>query len=67
VCLILISDETLKNQYLGKDPNSEYVTDETNILDALAQRRPILTLANLSEVLTPYLKRQICMVDGQAA
>lgn len=52
----MISDEALKNQYLGKDPDSEYVTDETNILDALAQRRPILTLANLSEVLTPYLE-----------
>jgi hypothetical protein len=55
-CLILIGGEALKNQYLGKDPDSEYVTDETNILDALAQRRPILTLANLSEVLTPYLE-----------
>jgi hypothetical protein len=55
-CLTLISQDALSNQHLGKDPSSEYVTDETNVLDALAQRRPILTLANLSEVLTPYLE-----------
>jgi hypothetical protein len=56
-CLTLITEAALQAPHLGKDPYAEYVTDEANILDALAQpRRPILTLANLAEMLTPYLE-----------
>jgi hypothetical protein len=56
-CLTLITGAARQDQHLGKDPYAEYVTDEAEILDALAQpRRPILTLANLAEMLTPYLE-----------
>jgi hypothetical protein len=55
-CLTLITQEALGNPQLGKDPHAEYVTSETAILQALAERRPLLTLAGLSEALTPYLE-----------
>jgi len=55
-CLTLITQEALENPQLGKDPHAEYVTSEAAILEAFAERRPLLTLASLSEVLTPYLE-----------
>jgi hypothetical protein len=55
-CLTLITREALENPQFGKDPHAEYVTSEAAMLQALAERRPLLTLASLAEVLTPYLE-----------
>jgi hypothetical protein len=64
-CLTLITQEALENPQWGKDSHAEYVTSEIAILEALAERRPLLTLASLSEVLAPYLETAECAASWQ--
>ncbi|MFS8146052.1 hypothetical protein [Rhizobium sp. BR 249] len=54
--LTLISPADHENGRLMKNPSAIYVHEEQDVIDALAERnRPLLTLANLSEMFAPYL------------
>ncbi|MEH2494482.1 hypothetical protein V1294_000961 [Bradyrhizobium sp. AZCC 1678] len=53
--LALISEETLADPRMGKDPAAQYVTTEVALLEELAKDRPIWTLSLASDFLTPYL------------
>lgn len=54
--LTLISPSDHENGRLMKNPSAIYVHEEQDVIAALAERnRPLLTLANLSEMFAPYL------------
>ena len=54
-CLTLISPSGLANPHLGKDNSAIYKTEEGEILDAFGQKGWLLSLANTSEMFSPYL------------
>jgi hypothetical protein len=54
-CLTLISPESFANPHDWKDSRTDYRTDETTIVDALADRSPLLALVNLSEMFAPFM------------
>jgi hypothetical protein len=55
-CMTLISEQALANKHWGKDPRATHVTSEDTVLDALASRNGPLTVAQLSDFLSPYLR-----------
>lgn len=54
--LTLISPEALADRHMAKNPSAIYVHAEHEVLAALAEhRRPLVMLANLSDMYAPYL------------
>jgi hypothetical protein len=53
--LSLISEESLANQYMGKDPAAQYVKSEIELLEEFAKANSIWSVAAASDFLAPYL------------
>lgn len=71
-CFTLITEHALADNRMGKDARATHITSEDAVLDALAQRSGPLTVAQLSEFLSPYLEVEggigregTCIVVGE--
>ncbi len=54
--LLFVTENVLQDRHFYQDKRNTYLTSESAVLDALGERRPLITVAQLSGCFTPYLE-----------